>query len=428
MPWLGLVLLLHTPLTARGELSIVITRGVDRALPVAVVPFAWDGLETAPLDIAALLKADLMRSGYFTAPDTSDLPQQPHDKASIRFSDWRRLGIDHMVIGELRNTSVNRFEIDFRLFNITQGTQMLGLRVPASLSQLRWATHQIADLIFEKLTGVRGAFATRIAYIAVRTVAGRAIHSLNVADSDGYNSKILLESTQPLLSPSWSPDGKKLAYVSFETKNSAIYVQDIHTGKRELISSEPGINSAPAFSPDGSRLAMTLSHEGNPDIYILFLKSRILKRLTYHPAIDTEPTWLQDGRSLAFTSDRGGSPQIYTMDVNAKQPKRLSFEGSYNARPAYSQDGNHIAMVHGTGQGYHIAVMDLESGYFKILTQSSHDESPSFAPNGNMIMYATRSGSKAQLAAISVDGSIQQQLQSPNQEVREPAWGPFLQP
>lgn len=426
-----LFLLLPATRTAHGELEIIITRGVEQALPIAIIPFSWAGpTPAAPLDVAGLIRANLVRSGYFKAMDEVDLPQRPHDRESVNFGDWRRLGMEYLLLGQARADNRGNFEIDFRLFDVFRGQQLLGLRVPVNSGQLRWATHQIADLVFEKLTGIRGAFATRIAYITVRTDRSRKLHSLHVADSDGYNSRVLLESTQPLLSPNWSPDGSRLAYVSFETKNSAVYMQDIYSGAREQIAAGPGINSAPAFSPDGSRLAMTLSREGNPDIYILFLKSRILKRLTYHPAIDTEPSWSQDGNTLAFTSDRGGSPQIYTVDVNAERaaPRRLSFEGAYNARPIYSPDGKYLAMVHGTGRSYRIAVLDLDSGYLNVLTDSGQDESPSFAPNSSMVMYATRSGSTAHLAAAAVDGGIQQQLRSPDAEVREPAWGPFLKP
>ena len=425
---LGLCLLCAAP-ASRAELEIIITQGVDQALPIAVLPFQWtEPSALPPMDVANVIRNDLIRSGHFHAPKFAAPNDYPNDTENVDFARWHDQGMQHVLFGKLRKSPAGGYEIDFRLVDILHQKQLLGFRAPAKKSQLRWVAHQIADLVFEKLTGIPGAFATRIAYITVRKQGQRKIHALQIADSDGHNPQILLESTQPLLSPNWSPDGRKLAYVSFETKNSAVYVQDIYTGARDRVSAERGINSAPAFSPDGSRLAMTLSHEGNPDIHVLFLRSGTLKRLTRHPAIDTEPTWSPDGETIAFTSDRAGGPQIYSIPARGGSVQRVSFEGKYNARPEFSPDGKYLAMVHGAGGGYRIAALELSSRYLHVLTSARQDESPDFAPNSNMIIYATRSGNTAHLAAVAVDGSVQQQLHTQIGEVREPSWGPFLKP
>ncbi|MHC8441189.1 MAG: Tol-Pal system beta propeller repeat protein TolB [Candidatus Eutrophobiaceae bacterium] len=420
-----LLLLCIESAQVRADLEIIITKGVDHALPIAVLPFESEASHAAPpLDISRIIRADLIRSGHFSAPDFIAPKPYPQNAESVDFAAWHDKGMAHILVGNTRKSQGNLHEVDFRLVDILHQKQLLGFRISAKESQLRWAAHQIADIVFKKLTGIEGSFATRIAYITVRKNKGRKIHALHISDSDGHNPQILLKSTQPLLSPSWSPDGRKLAYVSFETKNSAIYVQDIYTGTRDQISSEPGINSSPAFSQDGTRLAMTLSKQGNPDIYVLYLKSRVLKRLTTHPAIDTEATWSPDGETIAFTSNRGGSPQIHTIPASGGRVKRLSFEGKYNARPRFSPDGKRIALVHSQGGAYRIAILELGSQYLQVLTDGRLDESPSFAPNGNMIVYATRSGSTAHLAAVAVDGSVQQQLRSQVGDVQEPVWGP----
>ncbi len=425
------ILALLASLLAAGPaaaIEIIIDRGVKDPIPVAIVPFGWSQASSLPpMDLAAVITNDLARSGRFAAMDEPDLPQRPADFQDINFRDWRLLGMENLVIGRLNLTDTGEYIVDFRLVDVYKEQQIAGFRIPSSEQQLRRTAHEISDIIYEKLIGVRGAFATRIVYITVNEKKdGTKKYTLQIADADGYNPQILLESTEPLLSPSWSPDGRKLAYVSFEGKNSAVYIQDILTGKREKIASNPGINSAPAWSPDGNSLALTLSKDGNPEIYILNLASRQFRRLTQSEAIDTEPAWANDGRTLAFTSDRGGGPQIYEVSVNGGQPRRLSFSGAYNARPRYSPDGRYLAVVNGEGGAYRIALLEWETGRMTVLTTSRLDESPSFAPNGHMIIYTTTGARGTALAAISTDGTVQQRLALQEGEVREPAWGPFL--
>tara|TARA_R110002072_G_scaffold21902_3_gene77149 strand:- start:20976 stop:22271 length:1296 start_codon:yes stop_codon:yes gene_type:complete len=419
--------LMFVSLQAQAVLDIKITQGIEQALPIAIVPFSWSQAgSVAPIDLTKVITDDLKRSGRFDVMDERDLPQRPTEFDAINFNDWRKLGMENILIGNLELTETGGYDVSFRLIDVYRGKQIAGFRIPAKSNLLRRVAHQISDIVFEKLTGTPGAFDTRVAYITVKKIEDKKVHTLQIADADGYNAQILLESPQPLLSPSWSPDGKRIAYVSFEGRNSAIYVQDILTGKRERVSAYEGINSAPSWSPEGSRLAMTLSKDGNTEIYVMSLYSKTLKRMTVHGGIDTEPTWSPDGRKLAFTSDRSGGPQIYEVDIRGGEPKRISFNGKYNARPGYSPDGRYISLVHGVNGSYRIGLLDLSNGSINTLTNAKLDESPSFAPNGGMIIYATTGAHGAQLAAVSVDGRIHQRLGLQQGDVREPAWGPFL--
>lgn len=423
---------LSGPGVAHAVLTIEITRGIDSALPIAVVPFAAG--EGAPaLDVAAVIAEDLARSGRFAPMPVADLPARPHEFAGIAFRDWRLLGMENLVIGRVQVTGPGQYEIEFRLVDVFRGAQLVGYKVPATDRTLRFTAHQIADIIFEKLTGTPGAFATRIAYVTVQGVAdpkrgGRGrTYRLHLADADGHNPRTLVESPEPLMSPAWSPDGRRIAYVSFEDRNSAIWVQDVQSGEREQVAGGSGINSAPAWSPDGRRLALTLSRDGNPEIYILDLGSRRLQRITNNLAIDTEPAWSPDGRRIAFTSDRGGSPQIYVHELGDGGTRRLTHgKGRYNARARYSPDGSRLALVNGDGSSFRIGVLDLAADTLDVLTDARLDESPSFAPNGSMIIYATVSARGTELAAVSVDGRVRQRLRQGAGDVREPAWGPFL--
>ncbi len=424
---LVLINFLFVSFGANAVLDIKITQGIEQSLPIAIIPFGWSqAANIAPIDISSIVNNDLARSGRFDVMEEQYLPQQPHNFDDINFGDWRKLGMENILIGNLKLDDQGDYDVSFRLIDIYRGIEIASGRQTVKAAHLRRVAHQISDVIFEKLIGIPGAFNTRVAYITVKENNGSKLHTLQIADADGFNAQILLESKEPLLSPSWSPDGKKIAYVSFEGKNSAIYVQDVSTGQRERIAAFPGINSAPDWSPEGSRLAMTLSKDGNTEIYVMNLRNRSLQRLTNHAGIDTEPSWSPDGQKLVFTSDRSGGPQIYEINARGGQPKRISFDGKYNARPEYSPDGKFITLVHAVNGSYRIGILDLANGAINTLTDARLDESPSFAPNGGMIIYATTGVRGAQLAAVSTDGRIHQRLGLQQGDVREPAWGPFL--
>ena len=429
MKKLLLVWLMICPLVSSADepLKIVIEDGIENALPIAIVPFGWSqSARVAPLDLATVIREDLTRSGRFDVMAGQELPQRPQSFDAVSFSDWRRLGMENVLIGSMSLTDSGDYDISFRLVDVYRQRQIAGFRIPSSANRLRRVAHQISDIVFEKLTGIPGAFDTRVAYVTVKDIAGSKVHSLQIADADGFNAQILLESDEPLLSPSWSPDGRRIAYVSFEGRNSAIYIQDVFSGQRQRVADYAGINSAPSFSPDGSSLAMTLSKDGNTEIYIKNLLNGTLQRLTRHHGIDTEPDWSPEGDRIAFTSDRSGGPQVYEIDVRGGTPKRISFEGKYNARPRYSPDGAYMTLVHGVGGSYRIGLLDRNNSRINTLTDARLDESPSFAPNGGMIIYATMGVRGAQLAVVSTDGRIHQRLGFQAGDVREPAWGPFL--
>lgn len=428
--WLCFVLLAGAAGGAHPALRIEITQGLESATPIAVARFAWSGQGPAPPEsIAAIIADDLARSGRF-AP-FRDLPQHPSRKEDVRWSDWRRLQIGSLVIGSIAETvrdGVREYRLEFRLFDTFTLGQLAGRRYQrVRPDQLRRVAHQISDDVYYALTGEAGAFATRIAYVTETAGAeGRIVYALNVADSDGANPVDLRTSPEPIMSPAWSPDGRRLAYVSFEGGRSRIFVQALATGERREVANFAGINGAPAFSPDGRRLALTLSRDGSPDVYVLGLESAELTRLTSSPGIDTEPAWSPDGRSIVFTSDRsGGRPQLYLVSSSGgHEPERLTFAGQYNARAAFSPDGSRIAFVHGTDGGYRIAVMGIEAREIEVLTTGELDESPTFAPNGRMILYATTERGQAALAAVSSDGRFRQRLSIDEAGVRDPAWSP----
>lgn len=406
--------------SSHAELTIEITEGIESALPVAVVPFASAG---APVDISAVVNADLERSGYFKMMAEQSMSSRPSSAQEVNFQEWQSLGQNYLVVGRVNNGG-GQYNVQFQLLDVFKGGQLLGYKMASSAGDLRRTAHHISDLIFEKLTGKKGVFSGRIAYITTSRQGAQSNHKLQVADADGFNPQTIASSIEPLMSPSWSPDGKKMAYVSFERKSAAIYIQTLATGQRERVAEFPGINGAPAWSPDGSRLALTLSKDGNPDIFVLNLASRSLLKLTKNYAIDTEPAWSPDGGSIVFTSDRGGKPQLYLVSSQGGQEKRLTFSGDYNARGSFSPDGKNLVMVHGNGGDYRIAVMDMASRSINVLTGGRSDESPSFAPNGSMILYASKNGSTGFLSAVSIDGKMQQKLVFNSGEVREPAWSP----
>ena len=414
------------PPAAAEPLEIRITQGAEKALPIAIVPFDAGGA-SLPENVAEVIRTDLARSGRFAPMPFADLPSHPTDIAQVNYKDWRVVGMDNLVIGRITSGGDGNYTVEFRLIDTITGRQLAGYQIPTSAANLRLTAHSISDLIFEALLKIKGAFATRIAYVTVeKRDAKTRISKLQIADSDGYGARTILESQQPLMSPAWSPDGNQLAYVSFEDQNSAIYIQDIRTGQRERVMSGSGINSSPAWSPDGGRLAITLSRDGNPEIYLLDIASKRLTRITNNEAIDTEPAWAPDGQSLVFTSDRGGGPQIYRVAAGGGTPQRLTFNmGNYNARASFSPNGKLLVMVNGGSGGYRIAVLDLTTGSHQVVTNATLDESPSFAPNGSMIMYATMGARGTELAATSVDGRVKQRLALQVGEVREPAWGPY---
>lgn len=412
--------------TALADLTIEITEGVEGALPIAVVPFGWQGGVAPLVDVAAVINADLQRSGRFKTIPQVDMLASPTTAEQIEFKDWRAINAENLVVGQIRPQGTGGYEIRFQLFDVFRGEQLTGYTIPTTAPNLRATAHRIADLIYEKLLGVPGAFATRVAYItSVKLPDGKTRLDLNVADADGFNPETIVSSTEPLLSPAWSPDGRKLAYVSFEGGQSAIYVQEVYTGQRQKLTAFKGINGAPAWSPDGRKLAMALSKDGNPDIFVFDLATKALQPITRHYAIDTEPAWSPDGRFLVFTSDRGGKPQIYRAPSFGGPAQRVTFQNPYNTRASYSPDGKLLTLVTRDEGNYRIAVQDLESGVMQVLSQGNLDESPSFAPNGSMIIYATKAGNRGVLAAVSVDGRVRQRLALQAGDVREPVWSPF---
>ena len=414
---------------SHAVLNIEITEGIEGALPIAVVPFQWPGgVKLADADVSAIVASDLARSGKFAPLPNKDLiayPQRPED---VHFPSWRMIGVDHLVIGGIKQEAENQYQVHFRLFDVLKGEQVLGYNFAATRKSLRSVAHRISDHIIKSLTGLPGAFDARIAYVTAKQKAGGAVtYLLQAADTDGFNSQNLLTSDEPIMSPVWSPDGTKLAYVSFEHGVPEIFIHDIHTAKRELVSKFAGINGAPAWSPDGTRLALTLSKDGNPDVYILDLRNKHLMRMTKHWSIDTEAVWMPDGKSLVFTSSRSGNPQLYQISIDAgDRPQRLTFEGKYNANASVSWDGKTISFVQGESNAFRVAVLYLETGLVQVVTEGPLDESPEFSPNGSMILYASQHQGKPVLAAVSTDGRHKQRLGLSDGDVREPAWSSVI--
>ncbi len=343
------------------------------------------------------------------------------------FRDWRILGVEYLVIGRTGVDPLGNLRVDYYLFDVFNERQMIVDTLTSTRDKWRDVAHRISDRVFESITGIQGAFSTKIIYVlAQNSGAPNARYSLELADADGERARTLFSSNEPMLSAGWAPDGETVAYVSFETGRPAIVVQNIVSGERELLTQFPGINSSPVFSPDGKRLAMVLSRDGNPEIYVMNLDSRKLRRVTRHHSIDTEPSWTPDGENLIFTSDRGGRPQIYQLELATNFVERLTFEGDYNARARLLPDGKHLVFVHRKAGVFHIAWQNLERGDVRVLTATSLDESPSLAPNGTMLIYATQERGRGILAVVSIDGSVKYRLPSSTGDVREPAWSPFI--
>jgi TolB protein len=418
------------PPAARAQLQIQITSGVTNPVPIAIAPFA-----EAPTDstaVADVVQHDLVGSGRFTALARNRMPATPTHAAQVNFADWKATGSDYLVVGRVTPLPGGQLAVDFNLLNTLTGQSIARQRFTGTASALRNAAHRVSDVIYQAITGIRGAFATRIAYVAVVGEGADQRFQLVIADADGYNQHLILDSRFPIMSPAWSPDGQWIAYVSFENHLSAIYVQRVLTGQRTRVSMRAGINGAPAWSPDGRQLAITLSGDsGHPQIYALDLSDQHLTRITHAPAINTEACWSPDGRFIYFTSDRAGEPQIYKIGTTPGSiPQRITFTDEYNAGPHLSADGKLLAMVTRDDSGnYRIAVQNLVTGEFRVLTHGRLDQSPSFAPNGATIMYAERpgEGEAGILATISVDGLTGLSLRPTQGEVRDPAWGPFIQ-
>jgi len=418
-------MLLGVMQAAPAALKIQITQGVDGALPIAVVPFDTSKLSSKlPIDIAQIVSSDLNRSGVLKALDKAKLPANPHYSNQVKYARWKTAKQDYLVVGRVLEKSPGVYEIQFQLLDVLKQKQLLGRSMPTKKRNLRSRAHQISDFIYEQITGTPGAFNTRIAYVRAQKNAARK-YVLQVSDTDGFNAQNVLESDEPIMSPSWSPDGKSLAYVSFEKKRAEIFIQHLATARRSKVAGFRGLNSAPSWSPDGKFLALVLSKDGSPDIYTLNTATKRLKRLTSHRAIDTEPVWSADGKSIIFTSDRAGSPQIYEVGVNGGKPKRLTFEGRYNSAASLSPDGKFIVIVHAEQGQYRIAQFERATGNLTVLTDSSLDESPSFSPNGKMVLYASTRGSNGFLFAVSIDGRAKHKLSDQAGDIREPVWGPF---
>lgn len=425
-------------LPVQAVLDLELTKGVDSGIPIAVLPFvSQDQQRVSPLDISKVIAQDLAHSGRFSLLELQG-QNQLSSSQGIDIAYWRSKQVEHVVTGSLQPIGSDQYKVTYTLFDLYQDQQttqaerknhvLITQEVVVNSKDLRRLAHHISDMIYEALTGEKGIFSTCIAYVLVQQTPGQAPHYLlEVADMDGYNPRPVLRSNEPIMSPSWSPDGKKMAYVSFENKRPRVYVADLLTGKRQMVTSFPGINGAPAWSPDSRQLALALSEGLNPNLYILDIGTNKITQVTRDSAINTEPRWAPDARSIIFTSDRGGTPQIYRLYLSDKKIERVTFDGNYNTTASFSPDGRHLVFLHRTDQGFNIATMDMHNNNLQVLTRNGFEESPSFAPNGRMIVYATQYGGRGVLGIVSTDGRIRLRLPDQNGHVQEPVWSPFTQ-
>lgn len=418
------VLFLFAALTstaAQAALEIEISGGGAQQIPIAIVPFGQAAVANQD-KIADIIAADLRRSGLFRVLETAGVASRPTEVSQVKYAEWAVLQAQAITVGNVTPLPGNRLKVTFGLADVVKQTPLVSMEYNIAPSQLRLTAHKIADVIYQKLTGEGPIFASRIAYI--NKTKNR--FALQVADADGVNAQTVVSSSEPIISPAWSPDGTKIAYVSFEKKKPIIFIQSLTTGQRITLANFKGNNSAPAWSPDGTKLAIVLSHSANSQLYTINADGTGLKQITRSSAIDTEPHWSPDGKWIYFTSDRGGNPQIYKVSSLGGEAQRITFQGEHNLSPHFSPDGKSLVMVRKDGGKYSIALQDLVSGQVQVLSDGGQDESPSFAPNGRVILYATRTGGRGALAAVSSDGRVKQRLSESGGDIREPSWGPLL--
>jgi TolB protein len=417
--FLTVILFVASP--ARAQLTIEITGGGADQIPIAVLPFV--GESALPQSITEIVEQDLSRSGRFRTIFVGGVTPLPSEMSQVNFADWKSRLADAMVIGQAHRLPDGRFEVSFRLLDVVKQSQIGGVAFTLTAAQTRLTAHKITDFIHEKLTGERGVFSTRIAYV----VKQGPRYELRVADADGQGAQSILISSEPIMSPAWSPDGTRMAYVSFQHKKPVLFVQNLTANRQpEPVANYKGSNSAPAWSPDGKELAAVLTKDGSSQIYLMNANGTNLRQITFSGFIDTEPFFTPDGRFIYFTSDRGGSPQIYRMPVTGGEPVRVTFEGDYNVSPRLSPEGKTLVYVSRNSGRFQLMAMDLETRQVQTLTDGQRDESPTFAPNGRMILYATDVDNRGVLAAVSSDGRVRQRLSVQAADVREPSWGPFL--
>ncbi len=425
------LLLLAAPL-AQAQLRIQITQGDPNAVKIAVVPFEWTGFGVLPESITDIVNSDLRNSGVFLPTDEANMRSQPHQQSEVFFRDWALLGAQYLLIGRImQSPNSDLMQVQYELFDVNRQSRMVGEVISGTQAQLRDIAHQISDVVYEQVTHVRGAFSTKLLYITSQTVSPELTnYQLNMSDADGARAQVLLESQQPIMSPTWSPDARQIAYSSFESGNQAIYIQTLATGERRQLTSFPRMNSGPVWSPDGTKMAMVLSKDGDPNIYVMDLRTEVLTKVTTHFSIDVEPSWMPDGRSLMYASEQGGNnrPQVYQVQLDSLQTERVTFEGIYNSKPLMLEDGENLVMIHreDLSDTFHVAIQNLARGTMSFLTDTQLDESPTIAPNASMIMYASKENGRGVLNAVSIDGKVKFQLPVNSGDVREPAWSPFL--